>query len=194
MDTENKKKVTKAISGAAKLRKRTWVRTMRSIATSEEVRDVADHVVNGIVKPMLKDALYAAVQDTMTSVLYGTNNTGKRPVGARVSYNQYYQRPVATATNSAPIAKANTASFDLGDIVLETRKDADAVMDALYDTVGSYGFVTVNDLYDMVEKTAPYTSNDYGWTKAALDRASAPSRTRDGYVLNLPKPRALDAI
>ena len=52
-----------------------------------------------------------------------------------------------------------------------------------------YGLVRVGDLYDMADRTAPYTSNDYGWT--SLNRVDV-VRVRDGYILKLPKATPID--
>ena len=44
--------------------------------------------------------------------------------------------------------------------------------------------VSVMDLYDLVGITGQYTDNKYGWTNL---RNAEPVRTRDGYMLKLPR-------
>ena len=71
-----------------------------------------------------------------------------------------------------------------GDITFETRGDAEAVLEQMDDVIDRYGIVTVADMYDMADLTAPYTSNKYGWT--SINSAEV-VRVRDGYILKLPK-------
>ena len=54
-------------------------------------------------------------------------------------------------------------------------------MDELIET---YGIVSVADLYELVGVDGEYTDNDYGWTNI---RNADVVRTRDGYLLSLPK-------
>ena len=58
-------------------------------------------------------------------------------------------------------------------------------MDELID---QYGMVSVGDLYDLVGVTGQYTDNNYGWTDL---RTASVVRTRDGYMIKLPRALAL---
>ena len=55
--------------------------------------------------------------------------------------------------------------------------------------IDRYGVVTVADLYDMADLSAPYTSNKYGWTSV---RNVEIGRVRDGYVLKLSRAMPID--
>ena len=59
----------------------------------------------------------------------------------------------------------------------------------MQDVIARYGVVTVADLYDMADRTAPYTSQKYGW----MDVSTAETqRVRDGYILKLPRAYPID--
>lgn len=188
---KGEKKIEKVVSGNVKTHKKGSVRKLTDIFMAEDVQNVKDHIIHDIAIPMIKDAIYGVVQDSFSMMLFG-ETTRKRggSIGTRVSYRDYYDDRKRGGSRDEGYRR--NRGFDVDDIVLETRADAEAVMDALFATAEEYGIATVGDLYDMVEKTAPYTANRYGWTKASLERSKAPSRERDGYVLNLPKPRAID--
>jgi hypothetical protein len=50
--------------------------------------------------------------------------------------------------------------------------------------------VTVADMYDMADSTAPYTSNRYGWTSL---RTAEVKRVQGGYyIIDLPKAAPID--
>ena len=59
----------------------------------------------------------------------------------------------------------------------------------MVEIIDNYGFVTVADMYDMVDLTAPYTAAKYGWTNI---RTAEVIRGRDGYMLKLPKAMPVD--
>jgi hypothetical protein len=59
----------------------------------------------------------------------------------------------------------------------------------MYDVINSYGFVRVADLMDMAGVTGNYTDNYYGWN--SINTAEV-LRTRDGWIIKLPKAIPLE--
>jgi hypothetical protein len=58
------------------------------------------------------------------------------------------------------------------------------------DIINRYGVVSVGDLYDLAGiSTTNYTVNKYGWTNI---RSAHVVRTRDGYLLKLPRALPLN--
>lgn len=78
---------------------------------------------------------------------------------------------------------------DFDEIVLDTRHEAELVLDNLEELIKQYGQATVTDLYDLVNITSSFADEKWGWTD--LSHANV-SHVRDGYLLNLPKPETLD--
>ena len=71
------------------------------------------------------------------------------------------------------------------DIVLTTRGDAEAVLDAMNDIINQYGTVSVADLYDLTNvPNDNFAMNRYGWINIS---GATTVRVRDGYILKLPK-------
>ena len=79
--------------------------------------------------------------------------------------------------------------YDYDEIVLESRGEAEEVLERMDDLLDNYGIVSVAAFYDLVGITGNYTDNKYGWT--SLRNASV-QRLRDGYLLKLPKALPLD--
>ena len=94
--------------------------------------------------------------------------------------NFYDRRDDGPRRLNAPVRNG----YDLNDIVLETRGEAEDVLARMDELVEQYGVVSVADLYDLVGITGNYTDNKYGWTNI---RNAEPIRVRDGYLLKLPK-------
>ena len=75
------------------------------------------------------------------------------------------------------------------DIILDTRREAEEVLDRMQDLIDNYGMVSVADLYDLVGINGSYTDNKYGWTHL---RSADVQHVREGYLLKLPKALPFD--
>jgi hypothetical protein len=123
--------------------------------------------------------------------LYGSSGRNKTsgPSGTKVSYRNYYDQKNNNSGYRGSENTRNHNSFEYEDIVFDNRGDAEAVKQQMQAAIVKYGFVTVADLYDMVDQPAPYTSQKYGW----MDVSSAEvTRVRGDYMLKLPKPAPID--
>ena len=111
-----------------------------------------------------------------TSARKGSNGASK------IQYNRMYDR--RDDDRRPTMNYRSRGVYDYDDIILETRGEAEAVIDRLCEAIEVYGQASVGDLNDLVGRTGNYTDNDYGWVN--LRNAEA-IRTRDGYVLKLPR-------
>ena len=187
-DSEQKpeKKVEKVISGKAKARKKGEMRKFADIFLPEDVSSVKDYVFMDIIIPAAKNLLSDIIVKGSNLFLFGETSSNKRGngvVAGHVSYNSYYNKNNNNRNNYSARA---TYAYD--DIICNTRADADAVLNSLVDLVETYGTASVADLYEMVGVTGDYTAHKYGWTDL---RSATYDRTRDGYLLKLPKAIAL---
>ena len=93
---------------------------------------------------------------------------------------------------SAPqrvMSRQARSRHDFDEIVLETRAEAEEVIDRLFDLVSRYESATVADLYELVGLPSSHTDHKWGWTDV---RGAGATRTRDGYLLDLPEPRPFE--
>jgi hypothetical protein len=72
---------------------------------------------------------------------------------------------------------------------LETRTEAEEVIDRLFDMVSRYDSASVADLYALVGLASTHTDYKWGWTDV---RGAGVSKIRGGYLLDLPEPKPLD--
>ena len=185
-ETLPEKKVEKVVSGTVKRKKKSEMKKFADIFISEDVSSVKSYVFMDILVPAAKKAISDIVTKGVDMFLYGDADRSRRgssPAG-RVSYSGYYNRD----SRRDPGYSRSRATYDYDDIVLETRGEADNVLDTLIDTLNEYGTVSVADLYDLVGITGDYTAHKYGWTDL---RTAGVDRIRDGYVLKLPRAIAL---
>lgn len=175
------KRLEKVVSGGTKTRKKSEVKKFANIFVPEDAENVKSYILMDVLVPGIKNA----IADVVSIMLFGEANRlgGRRDKGSRLSYQRYYDdRRDDRRDYGRPRA---AAGFEYDDIVFETRGDADLVLDQLESAIANYGLASVADLYDLAGITCrSYTANKYGWTDI---RAAKVIRTRDGYILQLPR-------
>ena len=117
-------------------------------------------------------------------ILYGETGHSKRNSRtSTVSYRDYYDRK-----DDRRYDRPRSVGYTYDDIILESRGEAEEVLDSLCDLIETYQIASVADLYDLVGETPEYTDNKYGWTNL---RNADVERVRDGYRLKLPKAKPI---
>ena len=184
-NTTEEKRVQKVVKGPVKTKKNE-VRKFADIFISEDIASVKSYIFMDVLVPAIKKAIYDIVTNGIDMFLYGGTGKGKNSSsGSKVSYSRYYEQKNSNGGGGYKGSENNRArGFEYDDIVFDNRGEAEAVKQQMQATIARYGVVTVADLYDMVDLTAPYTSQKYGWMDVSNAEAT---RTRDGYVLKLPR-------
>lgn len=186
--TAKEKRATKVVANAVKTKKKSGIHKFADIFIKEDVTNVKNYVIEDIVIPTIRDTIWSVLTNSLEMFLYpgGSRKDRRRSNSDYVSYSRYSERDRRDSYRRDPEPRPR---FDGEDLVFETRGDAEAVLREMDHMLNRYGLVRVGDLYDMADRTAPYTSNDYGWT--SLNRVDV-VRVRDGYILKLPKASPID--
>ena len=179
------KKVERVATG--KTRKKNEVRKFADAFISEDVHSVKDYIIQEVLLPAAKKAISEMVSSGIDMLLYGEakSRNKDRDRGSRVSYTKYYERERDYERGT----RTRVRGYDYDDIILDTRREAEEVLDRMQDLVDTYGMVSVADLYDLVGISGSYTDNKYGWMHL---RGADVQRVRDGYLLKLPKALPFD--
>lgn len=183
--SKREKRVDKVVSGKVKTRENNG-RKLANVFISEDAANVKSFVFMDIFVPMVKKAIVEAGIGVLEMIFYGeTGGKRSRSRDDRRSYRSYYE----DRRDDRRDRVETRSRFNYDDIVFETRGDAESVLEDMHDTVKRYGMVTVADMYDMADLTAPHTSSNYGWSSV---RSAEVKRVRDGYVIDLPKAMPID--
>ena len=187
--TTEEKRVQRVVKEPAKTRTNE-VRRFADIFISEDVSNVKNYIFMDVLVPAIKKAIYDIVTNGIDMFLYGGTGKGKSGSNtSKVSYRNYYDQKNGNVNcRGSENVKANTG-FEYDDIEFRNRGEAEAALEQMRDAITRYGLVSVADLYDMAGLTAPYTSHKYGWV--SVSNVSV-ARTRDGYVLKLPRAVPID--
>ena len=176
------KKVEKVVSGSVKSKKKNGLQKITYVFVPEDVDDVKSYIFEDIVVPAVKDIILDVVR-----AFLGVNGTsrGRSSTSSKISYRKYYDD--RDRRDSAPTR--TRTGYDYDDIILETRGEAEDVLERMEELIDMYQLVSVADFYDLVGVSGNYTDNKYGWTNV---RNASVVRVRDGYMIKLPKALPLN--
>ena len=184
------KKIDKVISGTAKAKKKSEIRKFTDVFVSEDMDSVKSYILMDVLVPAVKKAISDIVTNGIDMLLYGEagrNKSTSSSTASHVSYRSYYDsqnnRRDSRSTSRPRIG------YDYDDVIIDNRGEAEEVMTRMDELMETYGLVSVADFYDLVGISGNYTDNKYGWTDI---RNASIVRTRDGYMIKLPKALPLD--
>ena len=175
---EDKKKVNKIVKGKVKTKKKNGI---LSSFINDDLQDIKKYIVEDVLIPTIKKTITDVVKNSIDMFFYGEVSRPNRSNSSRISYSSYYDR------DREPRRRRNDLLID--DIVLESRAEAEEVLDRLDEMIEEFGMASVLNLYDLIGVTAPFTADKYGWTDI---RNATAVRVRDGYLLKLPRVMPLD--
>lgn len=185
---EVKKKVEKVTNGKVKTKKKSEIHKWTDIFLAEDITNVKSYILEDVLFPAAKKAVSDIVSNGIDMLLYGeTRSRDKGSKGSRVSYNKYYEdrdRYSGRERDRDAGRRRVRNGYDYEDVILESRGEAEEVLDRMDDLLDNYGIVSVGDLYDLVGIQGNFTDNKYGWTNL---RNAEVQRVRDGYMIKLPK-------
>ena len=161
---------------------------------SEDANSVGEYVVKDIVVPTIKDLLFDAVRGALEMVLWGS--TTKHRSRKNTPYNSlndgvyHYNGNSNSSKRDRDYRRSKSDDFfNVSEVMLESRIDAENVLDSLRMALEEYPAVSIADFYDTLGQSAPHTAYKYGWK----DLRDADIRhCKDGYYIDFPQPRPLD--
>ena len=185
--SETEKRVEKVVQGKVQTKKNN-IHRFTDVFISEDISNVKSYILMDVLVPAIKKAVSDIVTNGIDMILYGESGRNKsRSSSSKISYVNYYDRRSDDRRYDEPRNSSGRLNYD--DLKFERRRDAEAVLDQMAEVIEHFGFVTVSDMYDMADVTAPFTGNKYGWTNV---RNAEVVSTRDGYLIKLPKASLID--
>lgn len=190
-NTNKEKRVEKVIKNKPVQRRYSFLRTVLRSFIAEDVEDIRSYILLDVVIPAIKDTILDAATGGLDRLFYGESRTRRRRsslVNNRPSNYTVY------STKNRDVEKRNVsprarATHDFREIVLEERSEAETVIDRLSDLIEDYEIATVADLYALVDISASYTDDKWGWSSPEGFRIR---HVRGGYLLDLPRPMPVE--
>jgi hypothetical protein len=152
---------------------------------AETSRSVLQYVMTEVLAPSLKEMLYDVITGGTQRAIYGETRARSAPTG----YNRMSRPgaggppPTNPYTQHRTVSRHARATHTFDEIILETRDEADSVLDALREIIKVYDQASVGDMLELCNITSTFTDAQWGWTDLRDARIQP---TRGGYLLRMP--------
>lgn len=186
-------KLDKVVKGVVTTRKKSFGKKFFETFVGDDVNDVGSYILYDLLIPAAKSTLTDIIQSIPEMIFYNGEKRSSRITRDRGRSTINYGGFSASSNRKEDrreVSQRNRARFNFDEIILETRGEAENVLNCLADLTIDYGQATVADLYDLVGVTSNYTDRNYGWRD--LGGASTTRSRHGGYMLVLPRTELVD--
>lgn len=191
-----KPRIESVVTGEVIRQKKSLGRRFADTFTGADAKSVWEFIVMDVLVPAAKDMVSDAVSQGVERMLFGDSTSrsrgrgysGPSSTGSYVSYNRFSAPSISRREGPEKKHRARQSS-DQNEVILQSRHEADEVLDKLFDQVNNYDYATVADLYDLLGEESQFTDQNWGWTSM---KGSDVVRVRQGYLIKLPKPEPLN--
>jgi hypothetical protein len=195
---KEEKVIERVTQGEAVRRKKSLGKRFKETFVGGDAKSVWAYVAFDVLIPAAKDMIADAGSQGLERLIFGESRYRPRSrhsgPGGYVSYNRFSTPSRGGGLDRdreqrREVSRRARSSHDFDEIVLESRGEAEEVIDRLFDLVSRYESATVADLYELTGINGNYTDEKWGWTDI---RGAGVSRVHGGYLLDLPRPEPLD--
>jgi hypothetical protein len=177
------------VTSDALRRKKPLRRKFSEVFVAGSAKTAISYALWEVLLPAAKDTVVEVITQGVEKLFFGeSRRRGSPPPQSGptgyVSYNRYSMQNRMSSPQRVMSRQARSR-HDFDEIVMEDRTEAEEVIDRLYEVISRYESATVADLYQLVGLSSSHTDYKWGWTDI---RGAGVSRSRDGYVLDLPEP------
>lgn len=188
-------KVEKVIEGKAIERKKSVGRRLAENFTGQSGRSVGDYIFWDLIVPQVKDLIFDVISGGAQKVLFGDGPTSRSwRSGSKGGYTPYSSMAGTALSKAAQNVKPAVIPSDtFGEILLETRPEAEATMEKIRLTIEQYGKASMGDLKASVGLTGNMTDENFGWYPHHLGQMSIRrvGGSQPGFALIFPDPEPL---
>jgi len=179
-----------------KVRKQGLFRKFARYIVEDTIESARERTFMDIIVPGLKTLIFDTGTELLDLMLFGgygdAPRSSRRHSGGhkedRVSYSRYYDERGRKSSQKESY-RTTRESMEPDDIILDTRREAQNVLEELDYIIHKYGQASIADYYDIVGVTSNWTDNHYGWVSI---RNSFIKPVRDGFMIILPRTQELD--
>lgn len=185
------------VTGRVVRQKKTPGKRLADMVRGIDVASVFEYIVRDVLVPAFKDTATDAITQGTERLIFGEvrggyNRARSRSSSSYTSYNRYSSPTPRSSLiprddpRRPPERERRAHKFD--DIILESRGEAESVLEEMIEILSQYETVCVRDLLELLGETGSWTDQDWGWTDL---RDSNVVRVKGGYLLNIPRPEPL---
>lgn len=201
-EAAEKGRVDKVVEGEVVLRKKSLGKRFRETFFADDGITIREYITEDILIPAFRDLLYDVTIGSVERALFRDGRPASRgfrasgrggfPGGGGGFRYDLAARGGALSRRDDPrdgMSRRARAAHNFEEIIFPSRSDAEAVLTALFDILEQYNEVKLSEFYEAAGISGNFTDERYGWTDL---RGSRAVRTRNGWLLDLPRPEPLE--
>lgn len=193
------KRVERVTSAEAVRRKRSLGDRFSNTFFSGDARSALEYVIGNVIVPNTRDLFYEGVTGWFGNYVYGDRQSKRgryAPPSGAGGYVSYNQPPGRSSAPFRPddrpptprmLSRESRTRHDFDAIIINSRQEAEEVLDRLFDLISQHGSAEVADLYELTGIQSSHQDHKWGWTDMRGARVGR-VRRGNGYVLDLPDP------
>lgn len=197
------KRVKQVVTTASKRKTPIGEKLAKTFLKGDNLENIGQFLVQDVVIPAIVDTVVDFIQRGTNMLFYGDNssrgtsrNITMNRNRNREQYNRISSLGASGSRRDAGVQQRGRTEYNrvykgYEGLFIESRGDAEEILDSMDNLVQDYDCVSVADLYDLVGITTNYTDNKWGWYKADVACATI-RRVRGGWTIDLPEPEPLD--
>lgn len=190
------RKIERVVTNEVRTRPKSVGKKLKEALFGGDSNSAIQYVIVEVLIPQAKDMILDAATQGFQRLIFGDDSARARRAGGRsssyTSYNRYSargNRPMGSSIREER-STVTRQTHELDELIFETRPDALAVLEDMYEVIENYNMVSVAQLYAMVGKPSHFTDQKWGWEN--LQGSDIRMVRGGGYLLHLPKTVALD--
>lgn len=189
------KKVERVATGRVIQRKKPLRKKLLDAFRPEDGSGFIEHTVLEILVPGFKDALADAATGAIDNALGTRSSRGRSRRGGYTSYNRMSKsrsrdrRDRDDDDDRRGRRRESRGSVDFTEIIMDSRVEAEEIVDQLFEIVSMYDVVSRRDLLSLAGEPHNHVDEDWGWTDL---RGARVHKVREGYLIDLPRVEPLD--
>jgi len=162
------KKVEKVITGKAVRRRKPLGKRLFETFVGGDAGSAWAYVRDSVLIPAMKDTLSSMISQGSDRLIFGDSTPPRRnprPSGGNptyVNYTQYSNAP-RRREDPRPTGYKPRQSHSYRDILVDSRDEANTVIDKMAELAAQYGQVTLTDFYNLVGVTPTWQDDKFGW-------------------------------
>jgi hypothetical protein len=187
------KKLKRITSGEVHRKKRSVRKQFQEAFIVGDIRTAVEYMLFDVALPTMRDAVVDSIQSGVEKLFMGDGRRrgASAPPSGQAGYVNYGTFSASRGLLSTPqrtMSRLGRARHSFDEVVLETRAEAEEVLDQMYEVIERYDEIKVADLYELLGLASDHTDQKWGWRDL---RGASVRRVRNGFLLDLPGPDPL---
>lgn len=159
---------------------------LSGLFSGQDFSDVVNYVASDVVLPMVKVMVVDSFSRGIERMVYG--DAPARRGGTKYSYNGASRPSESLGFRPRETRPPQGLSHGAIEVQVETKEEAETVVERLGDLIEMYRVATVGDLFNLTGLPTSYTDENFGWDSI---RGIRMVQNRDGYIIRLPRQQPL---